>query len=160
MPLTHHISISVQVLTPKLNPCPLPILISRLMTQWPCTLINEHAMVSNIGFHTPESPSSLPCQKPTPFKVKVVFSKPVHAVRGEVAHPVPPWPFHWQAYHVHKTLGVTPSTSCCSNLSADAKPVCKRAETIFSVRCALWCNQKCTTGFNGLMKWVQPKSII
>ena len=31
MPLTHHISISVEVLTPKLNPFPLPALINRLM---------------------------------------------------------------------------------------------------------------------------------
>jgi len=30
MPLTHHISISIQALTQKLNPCPLPAL-SRLM---------------------------------------------------------------------------------------------------------------------------------
>ena len=32
MPFTHLISISVQALTPKLNPCPLPALISSLVT--------------------------------------------------------------------------------------------------------------------------------
>ena len=45
---------------------------------------------------------------------------------------------------MHITLWVTPPTSpcptsSCPTLSADA-------ETIFSVQCAVWCNQKCTIG--------------
>ena len=39
-------------------------------------------------------------------------------------------------------------TGPCSTLSADAEPVCKHTETIFSAQCAVWCNQKCTIGFN------------
>ena len=79
MPLTHHISISALALTPNLNPGPLP-----------CPLINEHAIDSTTGCHTPtQSPSSFPCQKPTPYKVRAVFSKPVHAVRVRSGSPGP-----------------------------------------------------------------------
>ena len=35
------------------------------------------------GCHTPaQSPSSLPCQKPTIYQVRLVFAKHVHAVRA------------------------------------------------------------------------------
>ena len=40
-------------------------------------------------------------------------------------------------------------TGLCPTLSADAEPVRKHMETIFSAQCAVWCNQKCTIGFNG-----------
>ena len=48
-------------------------------------------MVSTISCHTPtQSPSSHSCQKPALCKVRIVFSKPVHAVR---ALPVPTMAF-------------------------------------------------------------------
>ena len=76
----HLISISVQALTLKLNPCPLLALVSSFMT----LTMHEYAIVSVM--HTPtQSSSSLSRQKPTLYKVRVVFYMPVHA---EVAHPV------------------------------------------------------------------------
>ena len=51
---------------------------------------NKHAILSTIGCHVPaQSPSSLPSQKQTPHKVRVVFSKPVHAVRVRGGTPSP-----------------------------------------------------------------------
>ena len=148
----HLISISVQALTQKLHPCPLLALISSLVTLT-TPLINEHVIVSTIGCHTPaQRPSSHSCQKPAHCKVRVVFSKPVHAVR---AWGGPPGTNHGlfkakpSSHHVHSTLPVTLPTSPCPTLSADAEPARKHAETIFSAQCAVWCNQKCTIGFNG-----------
>ena len=34
-------------------------------------------------------------------------------------------------------------SGCMATDSADHEPACKRAETIFSAQCAVWCNQKC-----------------
>ena len=39
--------------------------------------------------------------------------------------------------HVHSTLRVTPPTSPCPTLSADAEPTRKCAESIFSVQCVV-----------------------
>ena len=58
----------------------------------PRPLINKHAIVSTIGCHAhAQSPSSLPCQKSTPYKVRVVFSKLSLSLQSgrEVDHPVP-----------------------------------------------------------------------
>ena len=97
--------------------------------------------VQAIGCHTPaQRPSSLSGQKPALCKVRVVFSKPVHAVR---AWGGPPGTNHGlfkakpSSHHVHSTLPVTPPTSPCPTLSADAEPARKRAETIFSTQCAV-----------------------
>ena len=82
IPLTHHSSISVQALTPKLNPCQLPAYADS--RSWPCPLINKHAIVLSIGSLTlTQSPSSFPCQKPTPYKVRVVFSEACPCSPGE-----------------------------------------------------------------------------
>ena len=133
MPLTHHISISAQAQIPKPNPSPLPVLISSSVT----LTVNEHAIVSTLGCHTlTQSPSSLPCQKSTPCKVRVVFYKPVYAVRVRGG---PPHPNHCSftskssTYHVHVTLWVTPPTFPCSILSGNTESTHKRTETIFSV---------------------------
>ena len=114
------------------NPSPLPVLISRLVT----LTINEHAIVSTLGCHTlTQSPSSLPCQKSTPYKVRVVFCKPVYAVRARSG---PPHPNHdsftskSSTYHVHVTLWVTPPTSLCSTLSGITESAHKCTGTIFS----------------------------
>ena len=103
-------------LTPKLHPCPLLALISSLVTQ---------------------NPSSLSCQKPALCKVRVVFSKPVHAVGSGVALPVPTMAFSKPslAATMHSALQVTPCTFPYHTLSADA-------ETIFSAQCAVWYNLK------------------
>ena len=108
--------------------------------------------------HVHSTLRSLSCKKPAVCKVRIVFSKPVHAVR---AWGGPPGTNHGlfkakpSSHHVHSTLPVTPPTSPCPTLSADAEPARKHAETIFSVQCAVWCNQKCTIGFNGLKHPVQ-----
>ena len=99
---------------------------------------NKHAILSTIGCHVPaQSPSSLPSQKQTPHKVRVVFSKPVHAVRVRGG---PPGPNHDSftakpsSHHVHSTLRVTLPTSPCPTLSGDAELTRKCAETIFSAQ--------------------------
>ena len=106
MPLSYHISISVQALTkPKST--------SRLNNQ---TLDLDHAhsltIVSILCYHTPaQRPSNFSCQKPTPYKVRVVFSKPVHAVRARGGSPSTnhdPFTAKPSSYHVHATLQVTP----------------------------------------------------
>ena len=88
-----------------------------------------------IGCHTPAPrPSSLSCQKAALCKVRVVFSKPVHAVRVWRG---PPGTNHGlfkakpSSHHVHSTLRMIPPTSPCPTISADAEPACKRAATIF-----------------------------
>ena len=110
-------------------------------------------MVSTIGCHTPaQSPNNLPCQKPVLCKVKIVFSKPVHAVRvggGQPGTNCGPFKVKLSSHYVHVTLWVTPPTFLCHTLSTDTEPARKRTETIFSAQCAV-SNQKCTRGFNGL----------
>ena len=59
------------------------------------------------------------------------------------------------SHHVHSTLPVTPPTSPCPTLSADAETAHKRAETLFSAQCAVLCNQKCTIEFNLRLKILQ-----
>ena len=87
-----------------------------------------------------QRPSSLSCKIPALCKVRVVFSKPVHAVRPWGG---PPGANHGlfkaktSSHHVHSTLSVTPPTSPCPTLSADAESARKRTETIFSAQCAV-----------------------
>ena len=52
-----------------------------------------------------QSPSSLPCQKWTPQKMRVVFSMPIHAARQELAHSVPTMAF------LHPSLAATMCTA-------------------------------------------------
>ena len=84
----------------------------------------------------------------------VAFSKPPHTARPRID---PPGANHDHftakpsSCHVHSTLQVTPPTSPCPTLSADAGPACQRAETIFSAQCTVWRYQKCTIGFKGLL---------
>ena len=119
MPLTHLISIPVQALTPKLHPCPLPALISSLVTLT-TLLINEHVIVSTINCYTPaQNPSSLSCQKPALCKVRAVFSKPVHAVSawaGSLGTNHDLFKAKPSSHHVHSTLWMTPPTSPCPTL--------------------------------------------
>ena len=117
--------------------------------------LNEHAIVSPLGCHTSaQCPSSLPCQKLSPYKLRVVFSKPVYAARERIG---PRSPNHSgltgkpRSLYVHVTLRVTPPTSPYSTYSADAEPAHQCAETIFPAQCAVCCNQKCTIGFKGLI---------
>ena len=110
---------------------------------WPHQLINEHVIVSTIGCHTPtQGPYSLSCQKPALCKVRVMFSKPVHAVRAGGG---PPGTNHGlfkakpSSYHVHSTLPVTPAHLPLSH------PFCwhrTSVQRLFSAQCAVWCNQK------------------
>ena len=54
-----------------------------------------------------QSPNSLSCQKPTPYKVRVVFSKPVHAVRAGGGLPgLNHWPITAKpsSHNVHSIL--------------------------------------------------------
>ena len=110
MPLTHHVSISVQALTPKVNPSSLPALISRLMNLTTPTY-NQHTIVSIFGCQIPaQNPSSLLCQKPIPYKVRVAFSKPIHAARARISPPGPNYgtfTAKHSSHHVYVTLHVT-----------------------------------------------------
>ena len=59
--------------------------------------------------------------------------------------------------HVHNTIQVTPPTSPCTTLSADAESARMRPVTIFSVQCTVWCNWMCTIGlYKGLSKICKP----
>ena len=112
---------------------------------WPLPrpLINEHAIVSTLGCHTPtQSPSNLPCQKQTPCKVRVAFSKPVHAARERIGPPGTNYGTFTSKPSSY--LQVAQPASLCPTLSADAELACKCIETIFSAHCEVWCNQKCT----------------
>ena len=82
-----------------------------------------------------------------------MFSKPAHVARPRIGPPGAnhgPFTTKPSSCHVHSTLQVTPPTSPCPILSADAEPARKRADTIFSTQCRVWRYQKCTTGFKGL----------
>ena len=60
-----------------------------------CGSLIVHAIVSTLGCQRPtQSPSRLPCQKRTPYKVRAGFSKPAPAARVRIG---PPWPFDSQA---------------------------------------------------------------
>ena len=93
----------------------------------PCWRNNKHAMVSTISCLLRDHASSLPSQKPTLYKVKVVFSKPVHAVRvrGGGGLPGPnhgPFTAKPSSHHVDGTLRITLPTFTFPTLSADAEP--------------------------------------
>ena len=101
-------------------------------------------MVSTLSCQTPtQSPRSLSMPEMSPHKVKVGFSKPVHAARAKIG---PPSPNHSAltakpgSHHVHVTLWVTPPTS----------PVLLFLLTYVSAQCKV-CHQKCTIGFKGLI---------
>ena len=75
-----------------------------------------------------QSPTSLPSQRLPPYKVRVVFSKHVHALRARGGQPGPnhdSFTAKPSSHHVHVTLRVTPPTSPCPTLSADAELVRK-----------------------------------
>ena len=91
--------------------------------------------------------------------MREAFSKPAHAARPRVGPPGAnhgPFAAKPSSCHVHSTLRVTPPTSPCATLSADAEPARQRAETIFSAQCAVWRYQKCTIGFKGLKSYQFP----
>ena len=80
----HHIFTSVWALTTKLNLSPLSASISRIKDKQAHSLTNMQ-IVSIPGWQIPtQSPSSLPCQKWTPYYVRVVFSRPIHVPRVEI----------------------------------------------------------------------------
>ena len=121
--------------------------------------INQHTIVSTFGCQIPaQNPSSLLCQKPIPYKVRVAFSKPVHAAMKGKNWPTrcPLWHFYSQAQQppcaCHSACHPLPipSISTLTTRSADAEPMHNHTETIFTAQCAVWCNQKCTAGFKGL----------
>ena len=116
MSLAHYIFISVEALTQKLNPSALSATISSLGLQpWP--LINKHTIVSS------SEPKQPPLPEMNPYKVRVVLSKPTHAARTEFSPPSAnhsPFEAKHSSRFVHSTLRVTPLTSPCPTLSADA----------------------------------------
>ena len=72
--------------------------------------------------------------------LRVVFCKPIHALRVRGGLPSPnhgPFTAKPSSHHVHVTVRVTPPTSLCPTLSADAEPARKCTETIFSAHCAV-----------------------
>ena len=125
MQLTCHISICVQALTPKLNLCPLPALISRLVTltipthQWGCN--SQHYQLS----HSCSEPKQPSLPETNPLKGMSDVSKPVLAVRVRIGPPGPnhaPFTAKPSSHHVHSNLQVTPPTFPCpmQNLGASA----------------------------------------
>ena len=90
-------------------------------------------------------------------KVRAVFSKPICANKARIGPPSANQGISTDSHnsqHVQITLWVTPPTSPCPILSADAEPARKRAVTIFSAHCAVWRQQKLTLG----IKWLKPHS--
>ena len=88
----------------------------------------EHAILSTLGCHTP-----------TLYKVRVAFSKPVHAARARIG---PPSRIYGtlaakpSSYHVRVTLQATPPTSPCPTLSTQHFHM-QHTETIISAQCAV-----------------------
>ena len=83
--------------------------------------------------------------------MRVAFSKPAHAARMRIDPPNANHGFFTakpSSCHLHVTLWVTPPTSPCPTLSADAEAGCHHAETIFSAQCVVWHYQKCTIGLH------------
>ena len=121
-------------------------------------LINELCLVSILGRQTPiQSQKSLYCQKWRPYKVRAVFSEPICTNKARIGPPSANQGISTDSHnsqHVQVTLRVTPPTSPCPTLSADAEPARKCAETIFSVHCAVWRQQKLTLGIKGISGWV------
>ena len=103
------------------------------------SIINEHAMASNLGWQTPVLDlSSFLCQTAeSPYKVRAAFPKPVHAARARVGPSVAshgPFAAKLSSCHVHSNLWVTPLTSPCLTLSVVIEPTRKYSETIFSMQ--------------------------
>ena len=109
----HHIFASVQAMTAKLKPS-----------------LNKLS-----GCHTPaHRPSSHPYQKWTHYKVRVVFSEPVHATTARTGPHGPnhgPFTAKPSSHNVHVNP-VGDTTSPCPTLYANAEPT--RREYL-SVRC-------------------------
>ena len=107
MQLTCHISICVQALTPKLNLCPLPALISRLVTltipthQWGCN--SQHYQLS----HSCSEPKQPSLPETNPLKRMSDVSKPVLAVRVRIGPPGPNLPLS------QPSLAATMCTATC-----------------------------------------------
>ena len=98
----------------------------------------QYSAFSVANTHSESKPPSLP------EKVTAVFSRSVHATRARIGPPNPNNLLQPSSHHVHVTLRVATPTTPCPTLSTDAEPACQRTETIFSVQCTVWCNQKCT----------------
>ena len=133
----------------KLNPCLLPALISRLVTLTMYPLINGTQLF--VVIHLFRAQAAFLARNQTHYKVRVVFSKPVHAVRARGG---PSSPNHDSfkakpsSHLVYVTLRMTaptspcPTSPCltpptCPTLSADAEPMYKHPEIIFSAQCTV-----------------------
>ena len=94
----------------------------------------------NLKFYSLESPFSINMPLSEINRLRVVFCKPVHALRARGGPPSPnhdPFTAKPSSHHVHVTVRVTPPTSLCPTLSADAEPARKCTEIIFSAHCAV-----------------------
>ena len=135
----HHISIFHPSSDSKTEPKSISSIMNQTCDLKLLPLINEHAIYSRLSYiHLePKQPS---LQEINPYKMRVVFCKPVHALRVKSG---PPGPTHDSftakpgSHHVHVTLWVMPPPFLCPTLSADAEPMHKCAVTIFSAQCAV-----------------------
>ena len=98
-------------------------------------------MVSTLSCHTPaQGPSSLPCQKWTPYKVRVAFSKPVHAARARIG---PHGPNHGtltakpSSHHVLVTVWVTPPMSSCPHLFCWRRTCVHSTQRLWVIPCQI-----------------------
>ena len=78
------------------------------------SLTSMQQSVLSVVTTSAQSPNSLSCQKPTPYKVRVVFSKPVHAVRARGGLPGlnhGPIKAKPSSHNVHSVLQMTTPTA-------------------------------------------------
>ena len=99
------------------------------------TTVNEHTIVCSISCHTPaQSPRSLPCQRnQSSTEVRVVFLKPVHAVRlgsGPPGSNYGPFKAKPNSYHMHITKSVHGRMSSVGtfHFEVDLKPRTRNKE--------------------------------
>ena len=88
-------------------------------------LLNKHIILSTISCYTPaQSPSNLSSQKSALFKVRLVFYKAVHVVRGRGGLPGANHGFFKAKpsnHNVHSTLQVTPPFLLTQNQCASTR---------------------------------------
>ena len=145
MPSTHRVSISVQALTPKVNPSSLPALISRLLNlttpTYQSAYNSQHFWLSNTCSEPKQS--SLPETNPLQGESSIFKACPCSQGKN--------WPTWSQLWHFYSQaqqppcachsachrLSLPPPISTLTTLSADVEPMHKYTETIFTAQCAV-----------------------
>ena len=88
----------------------------------PIVHYSQYSWLANT-YSEPKQPS----RNKSPYKVRVVFSKPDYAARARIGHlgaNCGPFTAKPSSYHVHRTLWVTPPISPCPTRSRTHAQVC------------------------------------